>query len=86
MEPIHDQRRGSNEARTYLKRFWVAFLTVPKKLPRPMSQHPSLKGQGTIKAKRSVLKRFERVELLKKRGQYTEGQRVIGLPKTKPEE
>jgi small basic protein (TIGR04137 family) len=51
-----------------------------------MSQHPSLKGAGTIKAKRSVLKRFERVELLKKRGQFKPGQRVIGLPKTKPEE
>jgi small basic protein (TIGR04137 family) len=53
---------------------------------RPMSQHPSLKGKGAIKAKRSVLKRFERVELMKKRGQFKEGQRVIGLPKTKPEE
>ena len=51
-----------------------------------MSQHPSLKGQGAIKAKRSVLKRFERVDLLRKRGQFKEGQRVIGLPKTKPEE
>jgi small basic protein (TIGR04137 family) len=53
---------------------------------RPMSQHPSLKGKGAIKAKRSVLKRFERVEVLKKRGQFKEGQRVIGLPKTKPED
>ena len=53
---------------------------------RPMSQHPSLKGKGAIKAKRSVLKRFERVELMKKRGQFKEGQRVIGLPKTKPED
>jgi small basic protein (TIGR04137 family) len=53
---------------------------------RPMSQHPSLKGKGAIKAKRSVLKRFERVELMKKRGQFQEGQRVIGLPKTKPED
>ena len=50
-----------------------------------MSQHPSLKGKGAIKAKRSVLKRFERVELMKKRGQFKDGQRVIGLPKTKPE-
>ena len=41
---------------------------------------------GAIKAKRSVLKRFERVELMKKRGQFKAGQRVIGLPKTKPEE
>jgi small basic protein (TIGR04137 family) len=55
-------------------------------LSAPMSQHPSLKGKGAIKAKRSVLKRFERVELMKKRGQFTEGQRVIGLPKTKPED
>lgn len=53
---------------------------------RPMSQHPSLKGKGTIQAKRSVLKRFERVELLKTRGQFKEGQPVIGLRKTKPEE
>jgi small basic protein (TIGR04137 family) len=50
-----------------------------------MSQHPSLKGSSTIAAKRSVLKRYERVELLKKRGQFKVGQRVIGLPKTKPE-
>ncbi|HEY8898817.1 MAG TPA: small basic protein [Chthoniobacterales bacterium] len=51
-----------------------------------MSQHPSLKGSGAIKAKRSVLKRFERVELMKKRGQFKPGQNVIGLPKTKPED
>ncbi|HVE16832.1 MAG TPA: small basic protein [Chthoniobacterales bacterium] len=51
-----------------------------------MSQHPSLKGKSSIAAKRSVLKRFERVELMKKRGEFKAGQRVIGLPKTKPEE
>ena len=50
-----------------------------------MSQHPSLKGKGAIKAKRSVLKRFERVELMKKRGQFKPKQSVIGLPKTKPD-
>lgn len=50
-----------------------------------MSQHPTLKGQDTIKAKRSVLKRFERVDLLKKRGQFQITQKVIGLPKTKPD-
>jgi small basic protein (TIGR04137 family) len=50
-----------------------------------MSQHRSLRGQGAIKAKRNVLKRFERVELLKKRGQFKDGQRVIGLPKTQPD-
>jgi small basic protein (TIGR04137 family) len=50
-----------------------------------MSQHRSLKGASTITAKRNVLKRFERVELLKKRGQFKEGQKVVGLPKTKPD-
>ena len=50
-----------------------------------MSQHRSLKGASTIAAKRNVLKRFERVELLKKRGQWKGGQKVIGLPKTKPD-
>ncbi|MFM8715884.1 MAG: small basic protein [Spartobacteria bacterium] len=51
-----------------------------------MSQHPSLKGKSSIAARRSVLKRFERVELLRKRGQFKDGQRVMGLPKTKPED
>ena len=50
-----------------------------------MSQHRSLKGASTITAKRNVLKRFERVELLKKRGQWKEGGKVVGLPKTKPD-
>src|SRR5205823_3545312 len=39
----------------------------------------------TIAAKRNVLKRFERVDLLKKRGQWKETSKVIGLPKTKPD-
>jgi small basic protein (TIGR04137 family) len=52
---------------------------------RSMSQHRSLRGASTIVAKRNVLKRFERVELLKKRGQWKEGRKVIGLPKTKPD-
>src|SRR5213083_908519 len=50
-----------------------------------MSQHRSLKGTSTIAAKRNVLKRFERVELLKKRGQWKDDQKVTGLPKTKPD-
>jgi small basic protein (TIGR04137 family) len=49
-----------------------------------MSQHRSLHAAATLGAKRNVLKRFERVELLKKRGQWKEGQRVTGLRKTKP--
>jgi len=50
-----------------------------------MSQHRSLKGASTIAAKRNVLKRFERVELLKKRKQWKDGQKVTGLPKTRPD-
>jgi small basic protein (TIGR04137 family) len=51
-----------------------------------MSQHPSLKASGgTTSAKRSVMKRFERVKLMKKRGQWKQGQSPIGLAKTRPE-
>ncbi len=50
-----------------------------------MSQHPSLKGAKSVGAKRSVLKRFERIKLLKKRGAWVEGSSPIGLPKTEPE-
>lgn len=51
-----------------------------------MSQHNSLKAAGGgLIVKRNVLKRFERVELLKKRGQWKAGDRVQGLRKTKPD-
>ncbi len=50
-----------------------------------MSQHPSLKAASASGARRNVLKRFERVELLKKRGQWKAGDRLMGLRKTKPE-
>jgi small basic protein (TIGR04137 family) len=33
--------------------------------------------------KRNVLKRFERVEVLKKRGEWKTGDRITGLRKTK---
>lgn len=50
-----------------------------------MSQHKSLQGPRGLVVKRNVLKRFERVELLKKRGLWKEGDRVVGLKKTEPE-
>ena len=60
--------------------------SVRASFPRkPMSQHRSLKGASTIAAKRNVLKRFERVEVLKRRGQWNEGDKVMGLRKTKPD-
>jgi small basic protein (TIGR04137 family) len=49
-----------------------------------MSQHSSLKASKSVGAKRSVLKRFERVKLMQARGQWKEGRSPIGLPKTKP--
>ncbi len=51
-----------------------------------MAQHPSLRSAAALGGKRSVLKRFERVDLLKKRGLWKKGDRVTGLRKTKPEE
>ena len=50
-----------------------------------MSQHSSFKTSSGLTVKRNVLKRFERVDLLKKRGQWKAGDRVQGLRKTKPE-
>ena len=50
-----------------------------------MSQHSSLRGTSSLAAKRNVLKRFERVAVLKRRGLWKEGDRVISLRKTKPE-
>jgi small basic protein (TIGR04137 family) len=50
-----------------------------------MSQHRSLKSAGSVGTKRSVLKRGERIKLLKSRGLWKEGRLSVGLPKTKPE-
>jgi small basic protein (TIGR04137 family) len=48
-----------------------------------MSQHSSLKSASKITARRNVLKRFERVNLLRERGEWKDGDRGLGLPKTK---
>lgn len=48
-----------------------------------MSLHPSLRTGGAIKAKKSVAKRFDRIEILKKKNKWKEGDSVYGLPKTK---
>jgi len=49
-----------------------------------MSRHRSLRVSSTLVAKRNVLKRRERIDLLKKRGKWKDGDRALGLPKTKP--
>ena len=48
-----------------------------------MSQHRSLRAAATLGGKRNVLKRFERIEVLKKRDQWKDGDRITGLRKTK---
>jgi small basic protein (TIGR04137 family) len=48
-----------------------------------MSQHPSLKSASKISVKRNVLRRFERIDLLRQRGKWKDGDRGLGLPKTK---
>lgn len=48
-----------------------------------MSKHSTLKASNSVGGKRSVMKRFERIKVLKERGEWKEGQSPIGLPKTK---
>lgn len=48
-----------------------------------MTQHASLKSANKILTKRNVLKRFERIDLLRASGKWKEGDRGLGLPKTK---
>lgn len=49
-----------------------------------MSRHPSFGKAGRTATKRNVLKRYERIDVLKKMGRWKEDQnkRVTGLPKT----
>jgi small basic protein (TIGR04137 family) len=49
-----------------------------------MSQHRSLRAASTLGGKRNVLKRYERLELLRAKGEWKEGNRITGLRKTKP--
>jgi len=48
-----------------------------------MSQHPSLRSSGKDKAHRSVLKRYERVKMLKEKEKWSDEESVYGLPKVK---
>ena len=51
-----------------------------------MTMHSSLKNAAKIQIRRNVLKRFERVDLLKAEGRWNDGDRGFGLVKTKPAE
>jgi len=79
---FHVKLTGCNQqkVRYSVRSFFTENLTDPF-----MSQHRSLRAAATLGGKRNVLKRFERVELLKKRSQWKAGDRITGLRKTKPE-
>lgn len=47
-----------------------------------MSQHASLRVGGKIRKKRNVMKRYERLNVLRADGRIAED-KVLGLPKTK---
>ena len=49
-----------------------------------MSRHPSYGKGGKSGQKRNVLKRFERIDVLRKLGRWKDGEdkKVTGLPKT----
>ena len=51
-----------------------------------MSRHRSFNQGGGSGKKKTVLQRFDRIKLLKERGQWSEGISVMGLRKTKPAE
>lgn len=48
-----------------------------------MSQHPSLRISDKDKKQRSVLKRHERIKILKEKEKWEEEDSVFGLPKVK---
>jgi len=48
-----------------------------------MSQHPSLRSSAKDKKHRSVLKRYERIGILKEKELWKKEESVFGLPKVK---
>ncbi len=48
-----------------------------------MSQHPSLRSSDKDKQHRSVLKRYERLKILKDKEKWKDGDSVYGLSKVK---
>ncbi len=48
-----------------------------------MSIHPSLRTAGKDKRHRSVLKRYERLKILKEKGLWSEEKSALGIPKVK---
>jgi small basic protein (TIGR04137 family) len=87
-------RQAAHQRNDEIRRQLVDFSGQSAINPRPpryggrnrspnMSMHPSLKSASKITAKRNVLKRFERIDIMRKNGKWKEGDRAHGLPKTK---
>ena len=51
-----------------------------------MSVHKSLKLKNALVRQRNVLTRAERIEILKARGEWKDGERIYGLRKTRAEQ
>lgn len=56
---------------------------VSQQESRLMSMHSSLKAATRIAVKRNVLKRYERIDAMRKKGKWKDGDRAYGLPKLK---
>ena len=61
----------------------IPLASAPNPTASTMSKHSSLKATGSAAGKRSVLKRFERIKLMRERDQWKKGMSPTGLPKTK---
>ena len=48
-----------------------------------MSTHKSLITKSKLQRSRNVLKRIERIQVLKERGRWSDGASVFGLPMTR---
>lgn len=71
----------------HLRRAVVFLLFANHESEFVMSQHPSFKAGGAgKKKKRNVLKRFERISMMRRRGEWKTGESVMGLKKTLPDE
>ena len=51
-----------------------------------MSMHRSFGKGSSIKVNRNVLKRHERIDIMKAKETWKEGDSIYGLPKTKSEQ
>jgi small basic protein (TIGR04137 family) len=79
-------RHQSRAKRHFPENFFFRIATGGKspQSPRPR-ESLTFKSNASVGGKRSVLKRFERVKLLKERGEWKSGRSPLGLPKTKHE-